>query len=136
MSIEEKAESWAVSMFDALESNTDSRTRFVTAAGAALVTIGMWVVHLIYPAIFKFFFESDDWLKLFFGVVLAPPFVLAFTVGSFFNRQAIEPDKTDAPGPMSAYFYRERAGRRWKLIILAALIAAVNFVLMLVTAVN
>lgn len=136
MSVEEKAESWAVSLFDALESNTHTTVRVYLAAGGALVTIGMWVVHLLYPEIFKFFFESDDWLKLFFGVVLVPPFVLAFTVGSFIYRQPVEPDKTDVSGPMSGYFYQERASRRWKLIIGAALIAAVNFVLMLVTAVN
>ena len=136
MSVEEKAGSWALSWFDALESNTHTRIRIYTAAGAALVTIGMWVVHLLYPGIFTFFFESDDWLKLFFGVALAPPFVVAFTVGSFVYPQPIEPVKTDVTGPMSAYFYRERASRRWKLVSAAALIAAVNFVLMLVTAVN
>lgn len=136
MSIEEKAESWAVSMFDALESNTHTRVRLYTAASAVVVTIVMWVVHLIYPWIFEFFFESDNWLKLFFGVVIAPPFVMAFTVGSFIYRQPVEPEKTDAFGPMSAYFYQERASRRWKLVIVSALIAAVNFVLMLVTAVD
>ena len=136
MSIEKKAESWAVSKFDALESNTYTRSRAYVAAGATLVTIGMWVVHLLYPGIFKYFFESDDWLKLFFGVVLVPPFVLAFTVGSFIYRQPAETETSDVSGPMSGYLYRERASRRWKLIIASGLIAAVNFVLMLVTAVN
>lgn len=136
MSVEEKAESWALSLFDALESNTHNTARVYIAAGGALVTIAMWVVHLLYPGIFRFFFETDDWRKLYFGVVLAPPFVVAFTVGSFIYRQPTEPEKTDVSGPMSGYFYRERANRRWKLIIGAALIAAVNFVLMLVTAVN
>jgi hypothetical protein len=136
MSIEEKAESWAVAMFDALESNTHTRVRAYIAAAGAVVTIVMWIVHLLYPGIFNFFFESDNWLKVFFGVVLAPPFVLAFTVGSFIYRQPVEPDTTDVSGPMSGYFYRERASRRWKLIIASGLIAAVNFVLMLVTAVN
>jgi len=136
MSVEEKAESWALSLFDALESNTHTKVRIYMAAGGALVTIAIWVVHLLYPGIFKFFFETDDWLKLFFGVVLAPPFVVAFTVGSFIYRQPTEPEKADASGPMSAYFYRERASRRWKLIIGAALIATMNFVLMLMTAVN
>ena len=136
MSIEEKAESWAVSMFDALESNTHTRTRVFTATGGALATIIMWVVHLLHPEIFNFFLDMDDWAKLLLGVVLAPPFVVAFTVGSFIYRQPAEPTKIDVSGPMSGYFYRERASRRWKLIIAAALIAAVNFVLMLVTAAN
>jgi hypothetical protein len=136
MSIEEKAESWALSWFDALESTTHTTMRVYIAAGAALVTVGIWVVHILHPEIFKFFFESDDWLKLFFGVVLVPPFVFAFTIGSFIYRQQPEPEKPDVSGPMSGYFYQERASRRWKLIIAAALIAAMNFVLMLVTAVN
>ena len=136
MSIEEKAESWALSMFDALESNTHTRARVLIAAGGALATIIMWVVHLLYPEIFNYFFQSEDWTKLCLGVVLAPPFVLAFTVGSFIYRQPPEPVEADASGPMSSYFYRERASRRWKLVMAAALIAAVNFVLMLVTAMN
>ncbi len=136
MSIEEKAESWAVSLFDALESNTHTTIRAYIAAGGAVVTIVMWVVHLLYPEIFKFFFEVDDWFKLFFGVVLAPPFVLAFTVGSFIYRQPVEPEQADVSEPMSGYFYRERSSRRYKLLIAAALIAAVNFLLMLVTAVD
>jgi uncharacterized integral membrane protein len=136
MSIEKKAESLAVSMFDRLESNTLTRTRVYTAAGGGVVTIVMWVVHLLHPEIFNFFFGSDDWLKLFLGVVLAPPFVMAFSLGSFIYPQPVEPERTDASGPMSGYFYRERAGRRWKLIMASGLIAAVNFLLMLVTAMN
>lgn len=133
---EKKAESLAVSVFDALESNTHARTRLYTAAGAGVVTIVMWVVHLLHPEIFEYFFGSDDWTKLFLGFVLAPPFVLAFTLGSFIYRQPVEPEGTDASGPMSGYFYRERASRRWKLIMASGLIAAVNFLLMLVTAAN
>jgi len=136
MSIEEKADSWALSLFDALESNTHTTARVYLAAGGAVATIVMWIVHLLYPEIFNFFLERDNWLKLFFGVVLVPPFVVAFTVGSFIYRQPTEAEESDISGPMSGYFYRERASRRWKLIIAAALIAAVNFVLMLVTAVD
>jgi hypothetical protein len=96
----------------------------------------MWIVHLLYPAIFNFFLKQDDWVKLFFGVVLVPPFVVAFTVGTFIYRQPAELNHSEISGPMSSYFYRERATRRYKLIIAAGLIAAVNFVLMLVTAVD
>ena len=134
MSIEEKAESWALSLFDALESNAQTRIRLFMAAGGALATIIMWVVHLVYPGIFALFFQMDDWAKLFLGVLLAPPFVVAFSVGSFIYRQPVEPANSDVSGPMSAYFYHERASRRWKLIIGSGLIAAVNLLLMLVTA--
>ena len=134
MSIEKKAGSLAVSWFDALESNTEARTRLYTGGGAAVVTIVMWVVHLLHPEIFNFFFQSDDFVKVCLGVVLAPPFVVAFSLGSFVYPQPVEPERTDISGPMSGYFYRERASRRWKLLIASGVIAAANFLLMLVTA--
>jgi hypothetical protein len=130
MSFEEQASSWALSLFDALESSTHNRTRVFAAIGGTLATIVMWVVHLTYPEIFTFFL-IDDWAKLFLGFVLAPPFVFAFTVGSFIYPQPPEPKNES--GPMSTYFYQERASRRWKLLIVAGLIAAVNFLLMLIT---
>src|SRR5688572_177467 len=60
------------------------------------------------------------------GVVLAPPFVLAFTAGSFIYPQPVEPKTKDQVGPTSTYFYQERSSRRWKLLIFAGLIAAVT----------
>ena len=132
MSLENRATSWALSLFDALESPTQIRTRIFAAAGGILVTIAMWAVHLTYPDIFTYLLQTDDWGKLVLGFVLAPPFIVAFTVGSLLYRQAIEPVKNET-GPMSAYFYQESATKRWKLLIVAALIAAVNFLLMLVT---
>lgn len=133
MSFEERASSWALSLVDALESQADWKVRVVAVAGGALVTITMWVVHLSYPDIFTSFLEMDGWAKLFLGFVLAPPFVVAFSVGSFIYRVPTEPEKTDEFGPMSAYFYQENASRRWKILIVAAIIGAVNFLLMLVT---
>ena len=133
MALEERADSWALSLVDVLESNDHTRTRVCIAAVGAVVTIVMWVVHLAYPELFSSLFEIDSWAKLALGFLLAPPFVVAFGFGSFIYPQPPEPDSRDAIGPMSTYFYQERASRRWKLVIAAGLIAAVNFVLMMIT---
>ena len=131
MPFEQRATSWAVSLFDALESPAQTRGRKIAAIGATLVTIVMWVVHLIYPEIFRTLIQEDDWAKLFLGFLLAPPFVAAFAIGSFIYRQGLEPAKNES-GPMSGYFYQESANKRWKLLIAAGIIAAVNFLLMLI----
>ena len=132
MSFEEKATSSALSLLDALESPAHTRVRVFAAAGAALVTICIWIIHLNYLDLFSFFGEIEGWAKLLLGFLLAPPFVVAFTIGCFIYPPPIEPKSGDEFGPMSTYFYQERASRRWKLLIVAALVAAMNFVLMLV----
>jgi hypothetical protein len=133
MSFEEQASSWALSLFDVLDSHTHKNVRILAAVGGTLVTIIMWIVHLTFPAIFYSFLQTDNWEKLILGFILAPPFVGAFATGTFIYPQAIEPKKKDESGPMSTYFYQERSSRRWKLLIIAGIIAAVNFMLMLVT---
>jgi len=130
MSLEERGESWALSLVDALESPAHKNVRFGAGAAATVVTICMWIVHLNYPEILGFFFQLDDWAKLIIGVLLAPPFVVAFTVITIVLPQPIETNET---GPMSGYFYQERSGRRWRIFIGAGLFAALNLILMLVT---
>jgi hypothetical protein len=110
-----------------------TRTRVCAAAVGALVTIVVWAVHLTFPEVFTFFLEMDSWAKFAVAFVLAPPFVLSLGVGSFLYPQPPEPASTEQTGPMSAFFYQERASRRWKLLVAAAIVAAVNFLLMFVT---
>ena len=133
MSLEERSTSWALSLFDALESHDHTRPRILAAAGGALVTVIVWVVHLRYLNLFDFMLELDDWAKPLVGFLLAPPFVVAFTIGSFIYPQPTDSLKENDLGPMSTYFYQERASRRWKLLIAAGIFAAVNFVLMLIS---
>lgn len=133
MAIEERASSGALSLVDILESNERKRARVYTVAGAGLATIVMWVVHVTNPDIFTFFLQLNSWAKLALGFVLAPPFLAAFGLSTFIFPQPIEPASIDQTGPMSTFFYQERSSRRWKLLIAAALFAAVNFVGMLVT---
>jgi hypothetical protein len=133
MAVEERASSWALSLVDVLESNEHTRTRVCVAAGAGLATIVMWVVHLTYPEVFTFFLEIDSWAKLAVGFVLAPPFLVGLGASSFIFPKSIEPASPDESGPMSSFFYQEKASRRWKLLIAAGVLAAVNFVAMFVT---
>lgn len=134
MALEERASSAALSLVDILESNEHSRTRLYVAAGAALATIVMWVVHVTYPEVFTFFIDVDGWAKLALGVVLAPPFLVGLGAGSFLFPQAIKPTSTVESGPMSTFFYQEQASRRWKILIGAGALAAVNLLLMFITA--
>jgi hypothetical protein len=132
MSFEERASSSAVSLLEALESPAHPGVRIFAAAGGALVTIAMWIVHVYYLDLIEFFMELDRWAKLLLGFVLAPPFVVAFAVGSIIYPQPVEPKNGDEYGPMSTYFYQERASKRRKLLIVAALIAGMNLVLMFI----
>lgn len=133
MSLEDDASSWVVSLFDSLESPENRKVRVLAAAGAIVVLIILWLVHLSRPEIFMFFLEQRGWGKAILGVLLAPPFVVAFTVGTFIYPRSIEPVTNNETGPMSTYFYQEGATRRWKLLIGAGIIAALNFMLMVVT---
>src|SRR5215813_4866880 len=135
MPFEKRATSWAVSLFDTLESPAQTRGRMIAAVVGTLATIVMWGGHLMYPQIFDTLINEDDWAKLALGFVLAPPFVAAFAIGSFIYRQGLEQVKHEY-GPMSGYFYQESANKRWKLLIAAGIITAVNFLLMLITSAN
>jgi len=126
------ATSWMSSSFEALE-NSKTRARVLIAAGGLVATIIMWVVHWTYPHIFMKAFEHDSKLVILtlFVITVAPPFALAFCIGSIILRRAIEP-VADESGPMSGYFYRERANTEWKLAMVAGVVGALNFILMII----
>jgi hypothetical protein len=125
----------ALSAFHALERKNQTTPRVLIAAGGLLATAVMWFVHLSHPELFLGVLELDSkvFFLLLFGVVVAPPFAVAFSIGSIIFRQAYEPD-TEETGLMSGYFYRERANRKWKLAIVAGIVGGINFLLMMITA--
>lgn len=133
-SLDEHGTSWALSAVDALETNNQKKTRGVVAAGGILITIGMWIGHWFYPYVLDHLvqLESKILFLLVFAAVIAPPFAAAFSIGSIIFPQANEPVKNDSE-PMSGYFYRERADTKWKLVVFAALIAATNFIFLVIT---
>lgn len=132
---DESLTSWALSKFDSLEENTNTRTNVLVAAGGTLATIGLWVVHWIYPYVLADLVELQNKFVTLcaFVIVLAPPFVVAFCIASIIWRRRATNPIDEESGPMSGYFYRERADSRWKIVFLSALVAATNLMLMLIT---
>jgi hypothetical protein len=133
-SLEEHGNSWALSAVDALESRNQRKTRALIAAGGIVATIGIWLAHWFYPYVLDNLVQLQSKLLFLFAfaAVMAPPFAAAFSIFSIIFPQANEPVKNDAE-PMSAYLYRERADTKWKIVFAAALIGAVNFLLLLIT---
>jgi len=122
------------SLFETLEDNNQTRVRLLVAAGGLVATVVLWVVHLSYPNIVEQIFEADSKfaMLILFTVAVAPPFAVAFSLGSLMTRRATE-SVADESGPMSGYFYREKANREWKLLIVAGIFGAVNFLLIVIT---
>jgi hypothetical protein len=133
-SLERRVRSFVLSLFDALEENTQQRFRILAAAGGMLATIGMWAVHLSYPYLLHSLIELGGRPEFLAALTLVffPPFAVAFSIGSLITCEADEPDNEES-GPMSGYFYRERADKRWRILFVAAIIAAANVVFMMVT---
>ena len=133
-SLDRSLTSWMVSWFQALEENPQRKTRIFAAIAGILVTIGMWLVHLTYPYIFQEVSDSQSNLAFWclFAAVVAPPFVVGYSIGSLVCPEANDPASEES-GPMSGYFYRERANRKWRILIVAGMVGGLNFLLMLVT---
>ena len=127
------ATSWMSSSFEALD-NSRTKVRVLVAAGGLVATIVLWVVHLSYPYIVREALERDSKMitLTLFVITVAPPFAVAFGLGSLIARKATEPI-ADESGPMSGYFYREKANAEWKLAMVAGFIGGLNFLLMFIT---
>ncbi|HEU4766825.1 MAG TPA: hypothetical protein VFS77_05600 [Pyrinomonadaceae bacterium] len=120
------------SSFEALE-NSKTRARVLVAAGGLIATIVLWAVHLSFPHIVQRLFESDRkfGMWLLFAAFAGPPFAAAFSIGSMIMRRSTE-SVEESSGPMSGYFYRERANKEWKLAIVAGLFGGMNFMLLVI----
>lgn len=131
-SVEQRLTSWALSLVQALETDAEMRVRLLGVVIGTVVTIIMWVGHLIYPHVLQILLDSEVELKFVAALALAPPFTAAFSVGHLIFRQRDQAAE-DESGPMAAYFYRRSADRKWKIAIAAGIIAAINFLLMVIT---
>lgn len=76
--------------------------------------------------------DSKILMWFLFAVIIAPPFAVAYSLGSVVSRRS-GPPAHDTSGPMSGYFYRERANKEWKLLMLAGIAGGLNFLLMIIT---
>ncbi len=132
MSLESRVNSFFLSTLNDLEGKPQNRMRLLAVVVGIAVTIVMWAVHLSYPHLFYLLLTSRREIKLLAVLVLVPPFVSAFSLGYLIYPQANEPVGNDS-GPMSGYFYRRSADRKWWIAFVAGVVAAVNFLLMLIT---
>ncbi|HEU4507363.1 MAG TPA: hypothetical protein VFR78_03925 [Pyrinomonadaceae bacterium] len=131
--VEKRASSWLVSAITSIDGDPRNRIRVVAVVIGTLVTIVMWVVHWRYPHLFQRLLHARTEIKLLSVLVLAPPFAAAFSIGHLINPQARETVDHEA-GPMSGYFYRRSADKKWTIGIAAGIVAATNFLLMFITA--
>lgn len=104
----------------------------MVTAGGIVTTIVLWAVHLSYPHIVLELLKNDSKLLVWclFAVLVAPPFTVAFSIGSIICRR--EP-VGEVFGPMSGYFYRERANKEWKIAIVAGIFGCLNFLFTVIT---
>jgi hypothetical protein len=79
-SLDRRLTSFALSLFHALEANTQTKTRVLVVGCGMLATIGQWLVHLSYPYTFHNLLQTESKILFLFGFafVLAPPFAVAF----------------------------------------------------------
>ena len=120
----------ALGSFEAVEATKRRSTRILAAAGAVLITTGMWLVHLSNPSLI---FDHHGALgELVYVLVLIPPFLAGVSIGYLLFPEIEKPIAT-GPGPMSGYLQREKAEKRWKIIVTAGMLSAVNLFCMLFT---
>jgi len=131
-SVEQRLTAWALSLVQALETYAEMRVRVLALVIGTVVTIIMWVGHITYPYVLQVLLDGEVELKFIAAFALAPPFTAAFSVGHLIFRQRGQTAE-DESGPMAAYFYRRSADRKWKIAIAAGIVAAINFILMVIT---
>jgi len=132
--LDRKAMSGMSSAFEALEANTQTRIYVLVAAVGAVATVVLWILHLRYPYVVPEVMGRDSkvLMLVLFVAVTAPPFAIVYSLGSIIGRRAGAPAH-EASGPMSGYFYRERANKEWKLVMIAGIVGGLNFLLIFIT---
>ena len=120
----------ALGSFETLEAAKRRSTRILAAAAAVLITAGMWLVHLSNPSLT--FGHHGALGELVYVLVLGPPFLAGVSIGYLLFPEIEKPIPT-GPGPMSGYMQREKAETRWKIIVTAGMLSAVNMFCMIFT---
>lgn len=133
--LDRKAMSGMSSAFQALEANTRTRINVLVAAVGVVATVVLWILHLRFPYVVPDVMGRDSkvLMLLLFAAVIAPPFCVVYSLGSIMGRRGGGAPAHEEAGPMSGYFYRERANKEWKLVIVAGIVGGLNFLLMVIT---
>jgi RsiW-degrading membrane proteinase PrsW (M82 family) len=116
------------SSIDILETEKRRRLLLLVTLAGILVTIGLWWIHLSSPGLFDK--VSNNIFSM--AVISAPPFLAALSFGHLMLPELKEGNEYES-GPMSGYLYREKSNKRWKIVIAAVMIGALNYILMLLT---
>ena len=111
-----------------LETDKRRHLLLLVALAGILGTIGLWWIHLSSPGLF----DKVSNNKISIVVIFAPPFFAALSFGHLMLPELKEGNEYES-GPMSGYFYREKSNKRWKIVIAAVMIGALNFILMALT---
>src|SRR5206468_5577752 len=106
-----------------LESSNNTKARVLTATVGALITAGLWFVHLSDPSLVVALVPYS-WLLFF-----AAPFVTAMSIGYLLFPEVTEGSHHET-GPMSGYIRQVEADRRWKISVMAVAVGAVNLLFM------
>lgn len=132
--LDDKASSGMASLFQTLEANTRTRVYVLVAAVGVVATIVVWMLHWRYPYVLLKVMGHDSkiLLLLMFAAIVAPPFCVVYSLGSIISRREGVPAHEEA-GPMSGYFYRERANKEWQLLMIAGLVGGLNLLLMIIS---
>jgi hypothetical protein len=107
----------------------NSRTsNFIIAIAGAVGTVVLWWVHLAHPGIFPDpVYDGGHSNFPRFAVGLTPPFLMVFALAhAAFPR----PAAINTFGPMSSYLKQQASARLWKISMIAAVVAALNFLFM------
>jgi hypothetical protein len=86
-----------------------------------LATVFIWIVHLRHPLLLE---GAPEFLRTFAVVlVLAVSFLTVLSAAYF-----LFPDgpSEKAPGLMSSYLQGERERKRWKIMVVAGMLGAIN----------
>jgi hypothetical protein len=130
LSLIHRLASLASDLFEVLEANNEGKVRAFAAIGGVLGTIGIWLVHLGHPSLlFGFHGAVGECIMV---LLLAPPFVTGVSIGYLVFPTVNKPIE-HASGPMSGYLQRERADKRWKIIVGAGMASAANLLCMILT---
>jgi len=86
-----------------------------------LSTVFIWIVHLRHPLLLE---GAPEFLRTFAVLlVFATPFLTVLSAA-----YSLFPDgpSEKAPGPMSSYLQGERERKRWKIMVVAGMLSAIN----------
>lgn len=128
MSLNNRFQDLLISILDLVEADGGKKRKLIIATLGIVATFSMWLLHRHYPS---YLFKSHGELSvLVIVVVLAPPFVTTLSVCQLLFPSDLISGKMK-PGLLTAHIQREQANKRWKIMIAAGVVSAINLLLMI-----